>query len=113
MVLCLFIFLGWMWLSQKIWPPPPPAPPKKPDAAVQAPKPPPDKPDVHPPTPPPDGVKTAEPTRYPEKPPFVLRSKAMDVTLSRFWRLCAVRNDGLEMLNMTPRTRIAPRIIAS
>src|SRR5436190_899166 len=82
MVLCLFIFLGWMWLSQKIWPPPPPAPPKKPDAAVQAPKPPPDKPDVHPPTPPPDGVKTAEPTRYPEKPPFVLRSKAMDVTLS-------------------------------
>ena len=82
MGLCLFIFLGWMWISQKIWPAPPPAPPKTPDAAVPAPKPTPEKPVVPPPVPAPDSVKTAEPPRYAEKPPFTLKSKFMDVTLT-------------------------------
>jgi YidC/Oxa1 family membrane protein insertase len=80
MGLCLFIFLGWMWLSQKIWPPPPPAPVKKPDAAATAPKPTPDKPDVVKPAP--DGVKPVEAARYAEKPPFTIRSNFMEATLT-------------------------------
>jgi YidC/Oxa1 family membrane protein insertase len=80
MVLCLFIFLGWMWLSSKIWPTPPPAPPPKPGAAAQAPKPAPEKPEVAKPAP--DGVKPPEPARYAERPPFTLRSKFIEATLS-------------------------------
>jgi len=80
MGLCLFIFLGWMWISQKIWPAPPPAPPKKPDATAPVPKPTPDKPEVAKPAP--DGVKTAEPSRYAEKPPFTLRTKFLEATLT-------------------------------
>ena len=76
MVICLFIFIGWMWLSQKIWPAPPQSAAKKPDAAAPVPKPAPDKPapdkpDVAKPVP--DAVKTAERSRYAEKPPFTLR----------------------------------------
>ncbi len=85
MVLCLFIFIGWMWLSQKIWPAPPPAPPKKPDAVATAPKPPPDKPDVVKPDvvkPAPDVAKPTEAPRYAERPPFTLRSKFMEATLT-------------------------------
>ncbi|RPH35819.1 MAG: membrane protein insertase YidC, partial [Planctomycetota bacterium] len=79
MVLCLFIFIGWMWLSAKIWPPqPPPVPPKKPDAAVPAPKPGPDKPEVAKPEP----AKQGETARYPEKPLITLRSKYLDVDLT-------------------------------
>jgi len=81
LVLCLFIFLGWMWLSPKIWPPPPPAPPKKPDPTVQA--------TPKPPTPPPDAVKpeavkpSPEPVNYAEKPPIALApSKSLDVVLT-------------------------------
>jgi YidC/Oxa1 family membrane protein insertase len=77
MVLCLFIFIGWMWLSQKLWPPPPPAPPKRPDAA-QTTKPPPEKTEpakVEP-------AKAVEGARYDEKPPIPLRSKYLDVTLT-------------------------------
>ena len=79
LVLCLFIFLGWMWLSPKIWPPAPPAPPKKADPSVQAPK---------PPTPP-EGVKpepakpVPEPVQHAEKPPIALApSKYLDVVLT-------------------------------
>jgi YidC/Oxa1 family membrane protein insertase len=85
MVLCLFIFLGWMWLSQKIWPAPPPAPPKKPDAAAPATKPTPDKPDVAKPDvakPAPETVNQPEPPRYAEKPTFTLRSKFIEATLT-------------------------------
>jgi YidC/Oxa1 family membrane protein insertase len=81
LVLCLFIFLGWMWLSPKIWPPPPPALPKKPDPTVQA--------TPKPPTPPPDAVKpeavkpSPEPVNYAEKPPIALApSKSLDVVLT-------------------------------
>ena len=80
MVLCLGIFLGWMWLSQKIWPPPPPAPPKKPDAVQPPPKPAPapDKPDPGKT----DPVKTTEAARYEEKPSSLLRSKYLDVKVT-------------------------------
>jgi len=79
MVLCLFIFIGWMWLSNKIWPPqqPPPAPPKKPDSAAQAPKPAPDTT----PAPKPDGSKQ-DPVWYPEKPPITIQSTYLDVVLT-------------------------------
>jgi len=79
LVLCLVIFLGWMWLSPKFFPPPPPAPPKKADPTVPAPKPP----------VPPDGVKpepvkpAPEAVHYAEKPPIALApSKYLDVVLT-------------------------------
>lgn len=79
LVLCLVIFVGWMWLSPKIWPTPPPAPPKKPDPAVQAPKPP-TPPD---PAKPVDPVKpAAEPVRYLEQPAVPLTSKVLDAALT-------------------------------
>src|SRR5687768_6448728 len=86
MVLCLFIFIGWMWISNKIWPPQPPpqAAPKKPEPAVQAPKPEPDKPEAAKP----DGAKP-DPSRpsdpvasYPEKPVIPLQSKYLDILLT-------------------------------
>jgi YidC/Oxa1 family membrane protein insertase len=80
MGLCLFIFIGWMWLSAKIWPPPqpPPAAPKKPDAAAPAPKPGPEKTDA----PKPDAPKQAEPSSYAEKPPITLQSKYLEVVFT-------------------------------
>ncbi|MBI3856157.1 MAG: membrane protein insertase YidC [Planctomycetes bacterium] len=74
LVLCLFIFVGWMWLSPKIWPPPKPVPPgRKPDPVVQAPK----------PADPVDPVKpAAQPVQYPEKPPIALSSKYLDVVFT-------------------------------
>src|SRR5688572_10111688 len=79
MGLCLFIFIGWMWLSAKIWPPqPPPVQPKKPEPAAQAPKPAPDKPDA----PKPDAPKQTETASYAEKPPFTLQSKYLDIVFT-------------------------------
>ena len=78
LVLCLVIFVGWMWLSPKIWPTPPPAPPKKPDPTVQAPK----------PTPPPDATKpdpakpAPEPARHVDKPAIPLTSKVLDAVFT-------------------------------
>ena len=72
MVLCFAILVGWMWLSQKIWPPPKPvAPTKKPEPTVPAPKVVPDQPEAVKPS--------AEPARYAEKPPVLLQSKQLDV----------------------------------
>jgi YidC/Oxa1 family membrane protein insertase len=85
LVLCLFIFIGWMWLSAKIWPPqqPPAATPHKPDSAVQAPKPGPEKPDPVKPDPvKPDPSKQVDASRYNEKPPITIRSKYLDVVLT-------------------------------
>jgi YidC/Oxa1 family membrane protein insertase len=78
MVLCLFIFVGWMFISQKFWPGTPAPPPKKSDAAAPAPKPAPEKTEA----PKPEVVKTAEPARYAEKPAFIIHSKFMDATLT-------------------------------
>jgi YidC/Oxa1 family membrane protein insertase len=84
MVICLFIFVGWMWLSPKIWPPPPP--PKKPDPSTHTTKPP-DKP-VDPAQGKPDPGKTdpakpsVEPVRYAEKPSIELNSKQLSVVLT-------------------------------
>ena len=78
LVLCLVIFVGWMWLSPKIWPTPPPAPPKKADPAAQAPK----------PTPTPEATKpdpakpAPEPARYVDKPAIPLASKVLDAAFT-------------------------------
>jgi YidC/Oxa1 family membrane protein insertase len=83
MVLCLFIFIGWMWVSPKIWPS---QAPKKPDPAVLSTKPP-DK-SVDTAQAKPDPAKTdpakssVEPVRYAEKPSIELNSKHLDVVLT-------------------------------
>jgi YidC/Oxa1 family membrane protein insertase len=81
LVLCLFIFLGWMFLSPKLFPPAPPAP--KPAPTAQPPK----------PSTPAEATKTEpakiEPAKtvtegatYPEKPPVPLTSKYLDAVLT-------------------------------
>jgi YidC/Oxa1 family membrane protein insertase len=101
LVLCLFIFLGWMWLSPKIWPPPPPtATPKKADPTVQAPKPPATPEPVKPESVKPEPVKPpVEAASYPEKPPIPLSSRYLDVVLTN-------RGAGLEGVTLQyPRER--------
>jgi YidC/Oxa1 family membrane protein insertase len=80
MLLCLGIFLGWMWLQPRIWPQQKPAAPiKKPDAAVAP---------LKPVTPAVTPTKTelttpaGEAPKYPEKPPIELVSKDLVVVFT-------------------------------
>jgi YidC/Oxa1 family membrane protein insertase len=81
--LCFFIFIGWMWLQNKIWPPPKPLPPVKTapvDPVKPAPKP--DSPTTTPGTPPAPAMTPGEPSRYAEKPAITLQSQYLDVVLT-------------------------------
>jgi len=85
LVLCFFIFIGWMWLQNRIWPPPKPQP--RPVAA--APQYTPDKPNPDKPGPekpstetPAKPVPNTAPSRYDEKPSFTLRSKHLEAVVT-------------------------------
>jgi YidC/Oxa1 family membrane protein insertase len=88
--LCFFIFIGWMWLQNKIWPPPKPLPPAKvapvdpsktpkPGPVAPAPAP---APAPTPGTPAPPAKPEPEAARYPEKPSITLRSQVLEVVLT-------------------------------
>lgn len=86
MVLCIFIFIGWMWLQNKIWPPPkavPPPPKTAPadPAAKSSPEAKP-KPETKPADPAAVQAPPGEATVYPEKPPITLASGALEVVLT-------------------------------
>ena len=79
MVLCFFIFLGWMWLQNKIWPPKPPPPAAKPTVTAPVPNPNPAKAPAIEPTP---SAPSAAPAAYAETPPITLSSPQLEVVLT-------------------------------
>lgn len=82
LVLCFFIFIGWMWVQNKIWPPPPPpkpAPVQKTDPKPAEAKPADPKPADAKPT---DPKPSEQGASYPEKPPITLSTSILDVTLT-------------------------------
>jgi len=82
--LCFFIFIGWMWLQNKIWPPPKPLPPVKVAPVAPSKTPPsvpaPSTPTPAPPTPSPEPSGAA--VRYEEKPSITLKSQYLEVVLT-------------------------------
>ena len=86
MVLSVFIFIGWMWLQNKIWPPPKPVPPSAKtapaDPAKTTPGPEKPAPDKKPADPVQAQKPAADPTTYAEKPPITLSAANFDVVLS-------------------------------
>ncbi len=81
--LCFFIFIGWMWLQNKIWPPPKPLPPPvktaPADPVKTPPKPGPETPTATPVTP---VAPAGEPARYVVKPAVTLQSQFLEVVLT-------------------------------
>jgi len=76
-VLCFFIFIGWMWLQRILWPPPKPLPvPAKTAQVPSAPKPAPDQ--VPTSVPPPSG----EAPRYAVRDPITLSSQNLEIVLT-------------------------------
>jgi len=76
-VLCFLIFIGWMWLSRVIWPPPKPLPiPAKTAQTTEPPKPGPEK------TPSEPSTAPGTASQYPVKPPITLTSQNLEVVFT-------------------------------
>jgi YidC/Oxa1 family membrane protein insertase len=81
LVLCFFIFIGWMWLSNKIWPPAKPVPPPAKPAAT-APATTPDASKTAPEAPQTPQAPSGEASRYPVKDLITLRSQNLEVVFT-------------------------------